>query len=156
MTDPSIGPTAVPIDAPPEYNLVGQEFTTMLSSTDTGGRYALMHWVVPPGIDVGGHRHGPYEETFLLLEGTLEFVVDGEELTAGPGTWVRAPAGVVHAYRNATDATARMLVTFSPGGIEELFEGFAVPAGQAHVPTPEQAERYVALARDAHGTEYGL
>ena len=38
----------------------------------------------------GPHTH-PYEETFVIQEGSVTFTVDGEEIEAGPGTIVVVP-----------------------------------------------------------------
>ena len=131
----------------------------MLRATDTGERYSLMHWIVPIDGLAPGHRHERYEETILVLEGVLDLEIGGEHLTAEPGMWLRAPAGVRHAYANRGAAVARMLVTFTPGGIEDLFEEFADPVGSVEG-RPSKLGRspmeYVEKARLVHDTEYDL
>ena len=156
MSDPS--PLAVPIAPPATHTLAGQSFTTMLRALDTGGRYSLMHWIVPVDAEAVGHRHERYEETFLVLEGTLAIEIDGERLTAEPGMWLRAPAGAAHSYRNAGAVEARMLVTFSPGGIEALFEEFGDPVDGPGGPSRLEGSvtEYIDKARSVHGTEYGI
>jgi len=119
----------------------------------------LMHWIVPIDGLAPGHRHERYEETILVLEGVLDLEIGGEHLTAEPGMWLRAPAGVRHAYANRGAAAARMLVTFTPGGIEDLFEEFADPVGSVEG-RPSKLGRspmeYVEKARLVHDTEYDL
>jgi len=151
---------AVPIAPPATHTLADQSFATMLRAADTGGRYSLMHWLVPihaGSIDVR-HRHDRYEETFLVLQGSLDFEIDGERLTAEPGIWLRAPAGAAHAYINTGSVDARMLVTFSPGGIEGLFEEFGDPVDRRGGPSrlESSAMDYIDKARSVHGTEYGI
>lgn len=60
------------------------------------------------------HSHADHVDSFYVLEGEAEFVVDGEVVRAGPGTYVAAPAGVVHGFRNAGDDELRLLNVHAP------------------------------------------
>jgi uncharacterized cupin superfamily protein len=66
---------------------------------------------VPPG---GGfqipHWHEDLDEVFYVLEGEIEFLLAGSWQRASAGTTVFVPAGMVHAFRNASDRPARQLV----------------------------------------------
>jgi len=63
---------------------------------------------VPP------HSHADHVDSFYVLEGEAEFVVGGEVVEAGPGTYVAAPVGVVHGFRNRGPADLRMLNIHGP------------------------------------------
>lgn len=100
----------------------------VVSSRSTNGAYSVMEWVVAPGsgpeLDQGGfgpHLHGSLEETFLIRSGELEFLVDETVTVLSAGDFVRVPPGARHGYRNATRSPVDMIVTFVPGGFEELF-----------------------------------
>jgi quercetin dioxygenase-like cupin family protein len=54
------------------------------------------------GAGPGPHRH-PYEETFVILEGSATFTVDGEAIEATAGTIVVVPAGAVHGFSAGRD-----------------------------------------------------
>ena len=54
------------------------------------------------------HRH-PYDETFLVLEGTARFTVGDETLEVGAGHVVVAPAGVTHAFVGAGDGVLHVV-----------------------------------------------
>jgi mannose-6-phosphate isomerase-like protein (cupin superfamily) len=93
---------------------------------DTGGRYGLMKFVVAPRDpaatpDFGPHLHRHLEETFLLRSGRLRFLLGDEVFDIGPGDFVRAPPGVRHGFANVSGEEAELLVSFHPGGFEELF-----------------------------------
>jgi mannose-6-phosphate isomerase-like protein (cupin superfamily) len=62
----------------------------------------------PPGHGPDLHRH-PYEEVFVVQEGTAIFTVDGSELEAGPGDVVVAPARAAHKFVNS--GTERLRLT---------------------------------------------
>lgn len=55
------------------------------------------------------------ETQFVVEAGIVEFMVNGSEAVTFAGDFVRVPPGAVHAYRNAGNIPARLLVrTTSP------------------------------------------
>jgi mannose-6-phosphate isomerase-like protein (cupin superfamily) len=96
---------------------------------ESGGRYGLMTYTVaahpplPPGEApaYGPHRHGALEETFFVREGRLQFLLGEVVLELGPGDFVRVPPGTRHGFANLSGAPVELLVSFTPGGFEELF-----------------------------------
>ena len=67
-----------------------------------------------PGRGVSPHRH-PYPEVFLVQDGEVTFVVDGERIATGAGNVVVAPAGAVHEFVNTGTAPLEM-VSIHPAG----------------------------------------
>ncbi len=57
-----------------------------------------------------------------MLEGELTFTVDGEEIVAGPGTFVLVPPRVEHTFANRGDAVARMVNVHAPAGFDLRLE----------------------------------
>jgi mannose-6-phosphate isomerase-like protein (cupin superfamily) len=86
--------------------------------------FVLVEWV-----DEGGtsrerpiaplHVHHADDECWYVLGGRLGFLVDGEEVEAGPGDAVFVPAGTPHAYWNAQDGPTRYLLVI-PRRIADL------------------------------------
>jgi len=64
------------------------------------------------GVDA--HAHEGHVDSFYVLEGEAEFVVGEDVERAGPGTYVAAPVGVVHGFRNVGPGDLRMLNVHSP------------------------------------------
>ena len=60
------------------------------------------------------HSHADQVDSFYVLEGEAEFTVGGEVFRAPPGTYVAAPAGVVHGFRSAGDVDLRILNVHAP------------------------------------------
>ena len=56
------------------------------------------------------HVHHADDECWYGLDGRLGFLVDGEEVEAGPGDAVFVPAGTPHAYWNAEEGPTRYLL----------------------------------------------
>jgi mannose-6-phosphate isomerase-like protein (cupin superfamily) len=64
------------------------------------------------GVDP--HMHSDHVDSFYVLEGEAEFVVGEEVVRAGPGTYVAAPVGATHGFRNAGPGELRMLNVHAP------------------------------------------
>ncbi|HEX8358480.1 MAG TPA: cupin domain-containing protein [Longimicrobium sp.] len=65
-----------------------------------------------PGVAFGRHRH-PGEEIVNVLEGSLEYQVEGRpNVTLGPGGVLFIPAGTVHAAKNVGRVKAAELATY--------------------------------------------
>ena len=71
------------------------------------------------GVDP--HTHATHTDSFYVLEGEVEFLLDGEWQRAEPGTFVSVPPNVEHGFRPAGTAI-RLLNFHTPhdGFIERL------------------------------------
>ena len=110
----------------------GDEYRYLATGDHTDGGYFLVEAIVPPGGGPPFHIQTREEEAFYVLEGQLSFYGDAGEIVAGPGTYLNIPKGAKHRFRNNSDETAKMLLFFTPAGIEGLFDEFgemADPAG---------------------------
>jgi quercetin dioxygenase-like cupin family protein len=72
------------------------------------------------GVDP--HTHSDHTDSFYVLEGEVEFLVDGEWRRGGPGTYLAVPPGVVHGFRNPGPGPIRVLNVHAPnvGFVERL------------------------------------
>src|SRR5262249_55494101 len=99
------------------------------------------------------HVHHREHEAFYVLEGELQFHVDGRSLTAGTGSWITLAKGSLHHFRNVGAAPAKMLILVTPSGLERFFleVGREAGDGESGAPTPEDIEKLLATA-----PKYGL
>ena len=56
----------------------------------------------------GPHFHKEHVDSFYVLEGELEFTVEGNTIRAPARTYVAAPPGVVHSFTNPGPGHARL------------------------------------------------
>jgi quercetin dioxygenase-like cupin family protein len=133
--------------------------TTKASSTETGGSYSLTEHVVTSASNPPMHIQTDEEEAFYVLDGELEFEVDGTTLPAWPGSFALVPRGAAHTYR-VMSRTARMLViTSAPqgapeGGLYEFFRAAGTPALRRSLPTPTAPDPVaVTTVAARHGIE---
>jgi quercetin dioxygenase-like cupin family protein len=108
--------------------------TVKAGRAETGGAFAQIETDDPRGSGPPLHMHHNEDETFFVLEGEVTLVVGGERLDLATGDYCFAPRDVPHAYVVRSER-ARMLVTVTPPGPEELFVDLGVPATSATPPT---------------------
>src|SRR5438132_13787686 len=79
----------------------------------------MAEYALEPGGEPGTpHYHARHSDTFYVLEGELEFVIDGKTVRATAGAVLAAPRGANHAFPVAIGARARFLNLHTPGGFE--------------------------------------
>ncbi len=119
--------------------MVGDTYTILLSGEDTAGRFALIDMLVPAGGGPPPHRHD-FDETFHVLDGEIEVTFRGEPSIVRAGETANVPANALHAFRNATDDTVRLLCTVAPSGLEEFFAEVGDPVAGRTSPAPDLDE----------------
>jgi mannose-6-phosphate isomerase-like protein (cupin superfamily) len=101
---------------------MGMRWEITRSTEDTGGEaFESTHWydAREPGPIV--HLHPDSDDTFAVLDGTLDVCIDGEWRPVRAGESATVPAGVPHTFRNATDEIVKVDVSIRPAGRSEAF-----------------------------------
>jgi mannose-6-phosphate isomerase-like protein (cupin superfamily) len=94
-----------------------------LARSDDTPRFNLAVVTMQPHRDGPGlHTHAEEDDSFYMLEGELVFVVEGEEIVAGPGTFVLVPPGIPHSFSNRSDRIARFVNVHAPAGFDRRLE----------------------------------
>jgi quercetin dioxygenase-like cupin family protein len=93
---------------------LGPQQLRVLSSGTQGHDVAVVDTSLPPGSGSGRHVHNSHEEAFFVIEGTVHLELAGAEVDAGPGSFLLAERGQVHAFSNRTAEPARMLAIYAP------------------------------------------
>jgi quercetin dioxygenase-like cupin family protein len=110
--------------------VLGARMTVRVGSADSGGALHLFEQVAEPGGGVPYHVHANEDETFHVLEGSLEFRLAERTFVAGPGTTVHLPRGVAHGVRVVGTTRNRVLIACVPGKIDGMFDELSrLPAG---------------------------
>lgn len=128
----------------PHIGLVGDTYTILVTGNDTGGRFCLFDFHIPPGGGPGPHRHD-FEETFILLEGELDATFRGKKSVVKAGDTVNIPSNAPHQFHNSSSKPARLLCICSPAGLENFFTEVGTPVATRTTAPPklspaEQAE----------------
>jgi quercetin dioxygenase-like cupin family protein len=146
-----------PIATGPAFWGPGDHYTFLVTGAESGGAYFAMEALVPPGGGPPPHIHTREDETFYVLEGEIEFLLGEETITAGPGDFVNVPRGTVHRFENTGSATAKLVLTFTPAGIERWFEETLerAPNGVEPSDVPDNVDEVAARYAEA-APRYGL
>jgi mannose-6-phosphate isomerase-like protein (cupin superfamily) len=96
--------------------------TGNLIGADHGATVSLIFDRSEPGHGPRLHRH-PYDETWIVEEGSLTFQAGDERLSAGPGDIVIVPADVPHKFTNDGPGPSRLVcIHASPTMVTEWLE----------------------------------
>jgi quercetin dioxygenase-like cupin family protein len=120
---------------------LGDGVTILASGKGTNGAYAQVESLLAPGGDAPANIHQREDETFYVLEASLELRLGEVTHVVRPGDYIQVPRGTVHSLRNVGERTARALVTFVPAGLEGFFaEVYQPVAGRTALPPPPAAD----------------
>ena len=95
------------------------------------GDYDLLEGVTLPQVPgPPPHHHAHYHELFYVVDGQLEFLVDGQPVLVQAGESINLPPHTVHTFHNAGAEPCRWMNVHSPKGFRAFFEEFGVDAAQ--------------------------
>lgn len=113
----------------------GAVATLKAAGRDTGGRLAVVESVPAPGAPgLSMHRHRRSDETLYILGGEVTVRAGDRVEQVAAGSFVFIPRGTAHMFWNPGPGAARVLVIFTPAGVERVLEetaaAFAAGAGR--------------------------
>jgi len=150
-------PRYVAADTGPAFWGPGDRYTFLVTGAQSDGAYFILEAFVPPGGGPPPHIHRHEHESFYLLDGTVSLTVGGQTIRASKGDFAHIPRGAVHTFRNEGETVARMLVVFSPAGMEKYMEEVFEPVQDRSAAPPPVTEALIArmaAAAEKHGVEF--
>ena len=107
-----------------ENPVTGERIQFLRTARQTGGELVEIEVTVQPnGFVAAAHLHPKQDERFEILEGEMEFTLEKQTVTAGPGDVVLVAAGTPHKFRNAGETPARFRTQVRPAlEFERLIE----------------------------------
>lgn len=134
-------PHSVPAGDGERIWMVGDTMIFKATGASTGGGLTLIENWAPPGGGPPPHVHTREDEFWYVLEGTFDIRLDDEVHSVGPGGFAYAPRGTLHNFRNTAETPSRILLGFTPGGMEGFFRDSGQPAtGDGPAPPVDEAE----------------
>jgi mannose-6-phosphate isomerase-like protein (cupin superfamily) len=109
----------------------------------TSGTFALLEVTWPPLAGPPLHVHAREDEMWWILEGDWRFQMDDQTHRVRAGSFAFVPRGVTHSFQNVGQTAARILVMFTPSGMDRFFEQQAELA-----PGRGDPEAYEAIAQN--------
>ena len=107
---------------PHEGESLGLLGVTKVPGAATGGAFAIVEHVIPPGIMLAvPHTHSREDEVSFVIEGEIGGFIGDREFQAPRGAYVLKPRGIPHAVWNSSSEVARIAEIISPAGFESFF-----------------------------------
>jgi mannose-6-phosphate isomerase-like protein (cupin superfamily) len=101
---------------------MGMRWEITRSAEESSGEvFESTNWLDPLMAGPPPHVHPNAEESFEVIEGSLDVFKDGEWTTLRPGDTVSVPPGVAHTLRNGSDTSATIVTRVRPAGRSEAF-----------------------------------
>ena len=82
----------------------------------TGARVQVAVMSLPPGGDIGQHRHETVEHVLVCAAGSGKVILDGVETAFEPGSLVAITAGTTHDIVNTGPGPLQIYAIYSPPG----------------------------------------
>jgi quercetin dioxygenase-like cupin family protein len=120
----------------------GETFVILLDGQQTGEKFTAFLSITPPGGGPGPHYHEHEDEWFYIVEGRVDFYLDGTWSVLSPGDCVYSPRGSVHGFKNNTNQPIRLFIHVAPAGIEHFFS----EAAEEWARREPEMSRMIALA----------
>ncbi len=120
---------------------------------DTSGDYDLMMAETPPNVQgPPPHSHNSLKESFLIVEGEMEFFVNGEVKVLKAGESLDIPPNTLHTFANKSDQPCKWVNIHSPKGFRKFFEQIGIPVheqnAQVRSVAPEVIQTVIQTAPD--------
>lgn len=132
----------------------GDTIQLKLGAEQTGGSLAIGLGIVEPGSGPPPHLHRNEDELFIIVEGTMSFLVDGAWVDLGPGGVAFMPRGAPHTFKNRSNATVKQWILTTPSGFESFF-GRCGEVFAAAGPDGPDMSKIMQIAAE-HGIEFLL
>src|SRR5262245_50720920 len=126
-----------PKDYAPALNIVGEHVTVLASGEATEG-YEIFLQRGPEGSGPPPHNH-PWDESFFVCKGQVDFGIGEDAMTASAGTLVHLPAGTVHWFRFGRGGGEMVSIT-SRLGASKMFADIAREVAPVNPDLEELAE----------------
>jgi quercetin dioxygenase-like cupin family protein len=119
-------PILIDSEGGPRLRIVGDSVRVLATGSDTGA-YEVFETTGPRESGPPPHAH-PWSESYFVVDGELDVMIDGNVTRVVRGGFVNIPAGTIHAYRIASEQ-AKFVVITSPRGASDFFHEMDSVAG---------------------------
>ncbi|MET1415876.1 cupin domain-containing protein [Roseibium sp. HPY-6] len=122
------------------YHLLGNLLTFHAFPEETGNKCTIVEIKTAPGAGAPPNHHAGEDESFFVLDGEFEFLVNEETRRVSAGEFVKVPDGAVHAFTCTGQSAGRLLCINAPGEMHDTFfteAGEAMPDGTSEIPVPD-------------------
>lgn len=152
--EPTLTPLLTKRELSNSHWYLGHFLSLLVRSEHTGGKYSLLRVTERRGLEPPPHTHTKEDETFLVLDGEVDYTVDGKTFSAKSGDVMFLPRNIQHSFKIQTE-TAETLMLLTPGGFENYFLEMSEDAKALELPPfpegPPDVQKIITTA-----SKYGI
>jgi quercetin dioxygenase-like cupin family protein len=135
------------------YWMLGGLYEVKVSGAESGGAVTIMEMTMPAGMGPPPHTH-PGGESVYVVEGRIRYHIGDETHDGRAGSSFHIPEGTVENFEPVEQT--RLLVVYTPGGIDQFFAEAGEPAERRELPPPPSGppdiDRLIEIGRK-HGMD---
>lgn len=122
-----------------------------ITTHETSGDFDLMLAETPAHIQgPPPHFHNNFKESFLIIDGEMEFLVNGEVKIVKAGESLDIPPKTLHTFSNNSNLPCKWINIQSPKGFKGFFDAVGIPAeienAREKSHTPEIVQKVIETA----------
>lgn len=133
----------------------GDLYNLLATGEETNNAFFQFEAIVPTGGGPPPHIHSREDESFYVVNGSLEILLGDSTHQAKAGDFVFIPRGTVHRFKNLGGSTAVQLVTFVPAGMERYFREVFPPVTDRNAAPPPITDELIQKLNEV-APKYGL
>ena len=96
-------------------------YRVLLTPVESGGAVGMFSAIVQPNSGPPRHIHHNEDEIIHVVDGEVEFWLEGRTMQRGSGDTVFIPRGREHAFHVSGPRPAQFVTVLTPGGFESFF-----------------------------------
>ena len=104
-----------------KLNVLGMPLRFLCDATDTRDAWSLMEEEIGLGQGPAAHKHD-WDEAYFVIDGSLDFEIDGERHRLGARDFAYLPRNTVHAFKGASQSPAHVLIFAAPAHSSAFFK----------------------------------
>jgi quercetin dioxygenase-like cupin family protein len=99
----------------------------LVTHEQTRDRCVVLEVEIAPNTGAPAHTHTLEDEKVYVVQGKCMIRLGDRIILVTPGHSAALPRGIEHRFWNSGDTTLRVILTFTPAGIERFFDEVSQP-----------------------------
>jgi quercetin dioxygenase-like cupin family protein len=141
-------------DSPALYG-PGDIYSLLVTGKESNNVFFQFEAIVPEGGGPPPHIHSREDETIYVVSGNVEFRLGDTKHQAKAGDFVYISRGTVHNFKNVGKETAKLILTFSPAGMDDYFAEVFPEVKDKNAPPPPITDELIRKLTEV-APKYGL
>jgi quercetin dioxygenase-like cupin family protein len=106
-----------------KYKINEITYTIIINGDCSDGKYSIIEVLFPAGKEkeIPLHKHAFEDVLIYVIEGSFLIQYKNELINGHKGMVLKLEKGIEHSYKKVGNDTGKLLITYSPAGVENYF-----------------------------------